>query len=59
LVAVVVYLIITALTHIYDNGIAAVIGGVGGMLLALLLIEIPTVFLLALLFLRRSHAMLP
>jgi len=53
LVAVMLYVVITALTHISGDGGAAVSGGVGDMLLGLLLIELPVVFLLALLLLRR------
>jgi len=59
LVAVVLYVIITALTHIGENRIAFVIGGVGGLLFKLLLIELPAVFLLALLLLHRNRTMLP
>jgi flagellar biosynthesis protein FliQ len=59
LVAVVLYVIITALTHIDENGIAFVIGGVGGLLLKLLLIELPAVFLFALLLLHRNRPKLP
>jgi hypothetical protein len=59
LVAVVLYVIITALTHMYDNENAAVIGGAGGLLLGLLSIELPVIFLLALLLLRRNRAILP
>lgn len=56
LVAVMLYVIITASTQIYGSGTAAVIGGAGDLLLGLLLIELPAMFLLALL-LHRNCAM--
>lgn len=55
LTAVVVYVVTASLEQAYRGG-AVVTGGVGSLLLKLSLIELPAVFLLALLLLRRKGA---